>query len=264
MSERGTETDEGAIGRFSAEFRRELYAFVGPLVYVLLKEGELGVEDVVGLILEAIGEAREVFRDKGWLAFKAWWEAEGAWADRVEWTVVTGEELPSSVVLHEVLDVPALLLDDQTLHVSVPAVPLPTGDLEPDPARWRHRIRQRAAEYVGAHFIEPKGPIGRDFPVGPDLLLSGGVPRGLPAYEEAAKIARRLTSMESPDRLDYRMKHLRGGGPYFPQALLDAVAVEMSTSAPSVRRNLIKAGFELPEDLVYVLSTPRPGADGQA
>ncbi len=114
-----------------------------------------------------------------------------------------------------------------------------------------------AAEYFGAHYIKPKSPLGRDFRVGPDLVLDSGVPARLPADEEAVRIARRLTALDNPDRLNYRMKLLRGDGPYISSALLEDVAAEMNTTTSSARRNLLKGGFELPEDLTYVRASPR-------
>lgn len=256
---------EDALEGYPLEFQRELYSFCGALIFKLLQVGLLDAPAVVGMIRDAIEEARTVFTERGMIEFKRWWEDEGQFANAVEATVIDGDS-------YSVLDIQDTRGGKQlkefehdwgaagrVVHVyTIPEVdPLPESELGESPDYWRHRLRQRAAEYVGAHFIEPRSPLGRDFPVGPDLILESGIPTRLPADEEAVMIANRLTGLGNPDRLHYRMKLLRGDGPYIPATLLDDVAAEMSTSTATARRNLVKGGFELPEDLTYVLTSPR-------
>ncbi|WP_420455756.1 hypothetical protein [Rubrivirga sp.] len=255
---------EDALEGYPLEFQRELYSFCGALIFKLLQVGLLDAPTVVGMIREAIEEARTVFVERGMIEFKRWWEDEGQFANAVEATVVDGNFL-TLIPVQDTRGGKQLVESEHTwggtthVHVyTIPEVdPLPESELGESPDYWRHRLRQLAAEYVATHNIQPRNPLGRDFPVGPDLILESGVPTRLPADEEAVMIANRLTGLGNPDRLRYRMKLLRGDGPYIPAALLEDVAAKMITSTATARRNLIKGGFELPEDLTYVLTSPR-------
>ncbi|OZC04034.1 hypothetical protein [Rubricoccus marinus] len=238
------------LDHLSSRLRKELFAFTGAFLYNEISLGRVPLEPIAAFIPVAVEEARGAMAEGHIDGFTAWWK----------------QSHEASLAVHRALYnksgayTLATPSGDREMREGFEDVGLTEADIAPSPERWHPTVRENAARYVAAYFIDPENPLParhRRFKTGADLSILGGLPKRLPAHELAARIATRLTAEGQPNRLDYRLRTRRGKGPHYPTALVEAVAEEMSVSVATARRRMVEGEFELPLDLTFVLRSPR-------